>query len=88
MITEHYKFVFFPQIYKSPKKNTIQLNHYWSKSYEEFSDKIAKGSVARKQNEEIRKRIQFFYSHEQGNKVENKAIFRFIIKLKLALQQK
>lgn len=85
MITEHYKFVFFPQIYKAPKRNTIQLNHYWSKSYEEFSDKIAKGDVARKENEEIRKRIQFFYNHEQGNIVENKVIFRFLIKLKLAL---
>lgn len=88
MITEHYKFVFFPQIYRAPKINTIQLNHYWSKSYEEFSDKIAKGDVARKENEEIRKKIQFFYNHEQGNKVENKTIFRFMIKLKLALNKK
>lgn len=88
MITEHYKFIFFPQIYKAPRRNTIQLNHYWSKSYEEFSEKIAKGDVARKENEEIRKKMQFFYNHEQGNKVENKAIFRFMIKLKLALEQK
>lgn len=88
MITEHKKFVFFPQIYKAPKKNTIQLNHYWSKSYEEYIKKIAKGDVAKMENEEIRQKSQFFYNHEQGNRVENKAIFRFIIKLKLALQQK
>lgn len=86
MITEHKKFVFFPQIYKAPKKNTIQLNHYWSKSYDEFMSKIAKGDVARAENEEIRKKSQFFYNHEQGNKVENKSIFRFMIKLKLALK--
>lgn len=85
MITEHKKFVFFPQLYKAPKHNTIQLNHYWSKSYGEYVRKIAKGDVARAENEIIRKNSNFFYNHEQGNKVENKAIYRFMIKLKLSI---
>ena len=30
---------------KIPSKNTIQLNHYWSKSYEEYRRKMDKGDV-------------------------------------------
>lgn len=87
MINEHRKFIFFPQLYKTPSQNTIQLNHYFSKSYEEYVFKINKGDVASQYNEEIRNKIDFFYNHECGNKTENKAIFRFMIKLKLALLQ-
>lgn len=87
MINEHKKFIFFPQIYKAPKTNTIQLNHYWSKSYNEYLSKISRGSVASKENSKIRQNIDFFYMHEHKNTSENKVIWRFLIKLKLRMNK-
>lgn len=73
---------------KCPTVNTIQINHYWSKSYSEYNNKIKKGDVFSKQNEELRSHIEFFYKHELKNISLDFTIFRFIIKLKLALQKK
>lgn len=85
LITEWKKFVIFPQRRVAPTRNTIQLNHYWSKSYEEFVNKVRKPSAARAENEAIRRKESFFFEHEQKNISESKVIFRFIIKLKIRL---
>lgn len=87
VITEHKKFIFFPQIYTAPKYNTIQLNHYWSKSLNEFLSKIKKGSAASSKNEETRQKFSFFLAHENHNTSENKVIFRFLIQLKIRLNK-
>lgn len=82
MINEKKKFVFFPMLYNSPSKSTIQLNHYFSKSYEEFFNKVNKGDVAKQTNEESRKREDFFKNHEIFNTNDNKVIFRYLTLLK------
>lgn len=87
VITEHKKFIFFPQIYTAPKYNTIQLNHYWSKSLNEYLSKIKKGDVASSKNEGIRQKFSFFLRHEIHNTSENKVIFRFLIQLKMRLNK-
>ena len=87
MINEHKKFIFFPQIYKAPEKNTIQLNHYWSKSFGEYSAKINKGDVFSNENFKTRQNLDFFFWHEHKNISENKIIWRFLIKLKLQVKK-
>lgn len=87
VINEHKKFIFFPQIYKAPNNNTIQLNHYWSKSLHEYIYKINRGSAASSRNEQIRQKYSFFLAHEQNNTTENKVIFRFLIQLKIRLKK-
>ena len=83
VITENKHFHWFPQIYRSPKKNSVQLNHYFSRSWKEYIQKVNKGSVASSLNTETRKKVDFFSLHESQNTIENKSIFRFMIKLKL-----
>lgn len=86
MINENKQFVFFPMLYKIPKTNTIQLNHYFSKSYEEFKNKANRGSVATNTNDCIRKKKEFFINHEMNNISENRVIFRFLTLLKEQMQ--
>ena len=81
-ITEWRKFIFFPRIYEAPRKNTIQLNHYWSKSFNDYIHKISKGDVARAENIEIRNKKEFFFFHEINNTTEDRVIFRFLMCLK------
>ncbi len=87
VMTEHKKFIFFPQIYTAPKLNTIQLNHYWSKSLNEFLFKIKRGDAASSKNEVYRQKFSFFLAHEQRNISENKVIYRFLIQLKIRLNK-
>ena len=84
-VTEWKKFLFLPQIYEAPRKNTIQLNHYWSRSLTDYVKKISKGSAATAVNVPIRKTPQFFYMHEMKNVSEDKVIFRFLIRLKIRM---
>ncbi len=85
MINEKKTFIFYPGKEKCPKKNTIQINHYWSKSLDEYIFKIGKGDVYSLKNEEIRKDLEFFYWHEYQNVAENKVIWRYLIALKSKL---
>lgn len=88
MITENKYFLFFPNIYKPPYKNTIQINHYFSKSYDEYKQKILKGDAAREDNIEIRKEEKFFINHERWNICENRVIYRFLTQLKCRMNKK
>lgn len=83
VITEHKHFCLFPQIYCAPKNNSIQLNHYFSRSWKDYLYKMSKDSVAKAENEAVRKKMDFFYLHEFQNSVVNKSIYRYLIKLKL-----
>jgi hypothetical protein len=87
MINEHKKFIFFPELENTPKRNSIQLNHYWSKSYEDYIKKINRGSAHSERNTEIKRKIEFFDFHELKNTKENKIIWRFLIKLKLQMNK-
>lgn len=85
MITENRWFVFFPQLYRCPKKNTIQINHYWSKALDVYVQKMSKGDVFAEANEHVRKQSVFFYNHETHNICEEKTIWRFLMALKLRM---
>lgn len=82
-ISERKRFLFFYINNRCSKRYTIQINHYFSKDYNSFLSKISKGSAATKNNNLIREKKDFFYSHEKRNMIEDKSIFRFLIKLKL-----
>lgn len=84
-VTEWKNFLFLPQIYEAPKKNTIQLNHYWSKSFNDYAYKMSKGSAACIANVKIRQKADFFYLHEFRNVSEDRVIFRFLMKLKIRI---
>lgn len=86
MINEKKRFIFFPAQYKFPNKNTIQLNHYFSKSYAEYTIKVSKGSAATKTNNSIRKKKEFFLKHEMNNISENRVIFKYLTLLKEQMQ--
>ena len=86
IFNEHKHFIFFPQRYTPPKQYTIQLNHYWSKSYDEFCGKMHKSSANSKANEEIRKKWDFFFSHDKKNTAIDKSIFRFLVALKIRMK--
>lgn len=85
-INETRKFIFYYKDHEIPKKNSIQINHYWSKCLSEYVRKIDKGDMFSKGNDQIRKRMDFFYWHEHQNVSENKVIYRFLAELKIQLK--
>lgn len=86
MINEEGRFIVNPGFEEVPSKSTIQINHYWSKSIDEYARKIEKGDIFSEQNEEIRKNMDFFYWHERFNTSESKVIWRFLVELKIRLK--
>lgn len=67
--------------FKSKKDITIQINHYWSKSFGYyFENKVKRGDV----NNHART-IDTFYIVECQNKATDYNIFKYIIELKIAL---
>lgn len=84
-LNEAHRFVFYYNEHRVPRKNTIQINHYWSKCIQEYIRKIDKGDMFDKAHDEIRKQMTFFYWHENKNVREEKTIFRFIAQLKLVM---
>nr|WP_315177807.1 glycosyltransferase family 92 protein [uncultured Flavobacterium sp.] len=67
--------------FKSHKDISIQINHYWSKSFGYyFENKVKRGDV----NNHDRT-IDTFYAHERFNKGSDYKIFKYMIELKIAL---
>ena len=85
LINETCHFVGFANAEKIPHTNTIQLNHYWSKSISEYIHKINKGDVLSEKNERERLNLDFFYWHENRNVREEKTIYRFLAQLKVRM---
>lgn len=85
MINEALHFINYSTAEKLPKHNTIQINHYWSKSMNEYLDKINKGDVYSEDNDTRRHKLDFFYWHEHHNVREEKTIFRFLAELKVRM---
>lgn len=85
MVNEARHFIAYPTAERVPRRNTIQLNHYWSKSLREYISKINKGDVLSAENDLRRLDLDFFYWHEHQNVREEKTIFRFLIALKVRM---
>lgn len=84
-INEFKKFIIF-DIHRVRKKISndfrVQINHYWSKAFDEYIYKTKKGDVAFADNP---KDIGYFYAHEQYNRTTDFSIYRFLIQLKTAM---
>lgn len=66
------------------KKFTIQINHYVTKTYDEYiKNKMIKGDVFYK---DYQKTSEYFYRHELKNVSCDYKIFRFLVKLKNKLE--
>ena len=61
----------------------IQINHYFTKSYQEYSDKKRKGDVYYSMNPHDE---EYFYLHEAPCKVVDYSAYKFLIKLKLIIK--
>ena len=79
-MNEYGKFIKGNLSRKGRLNTTIQINHYWSKTYNEYKDKkILRGDaffIDRKRG------FEEFYNHELNNISSDYKIFRFLIKLK------
>ena len=62
------------------KNNTIQLNHYWSKAWNEYAKKMNRSDVFYKDNP--KRRINYFFNFENNNIATDYTIYRFLIQLK------
>jgi len=63
----------------------VQINHYFTKSYQEYAEKRAKGDVYFKINPHDE---EYFYRHEMLCTDSDYKIFRFLIKLKNVMEVK
>lgn len=62
----------------------IQLNHYFTKSYNEYVEKASKGDVFFEKNPH---NLDFFYRHEMLCGKADYHIFKYLVKLKLAMEK-
>lgn len=62
----------------------IQINHYFTKSYQEYSAKRAKGDVYFKINPHDE---EYFYNHEKLCETVDYSAYKYLIKLKLAMSK-
>lgn len=62
----------------------IQINHYFTKSYKEYAMKRAKGDVYFKINPHDE---EYFYKHEMKCTSVDYSAYKYLIKLKLAMQE-
>ena len=62
----------------------VQINHYFTKSYEEYAMKKAKGDVYFRINPHDE---EYFYLHEAENTAVDYSAYKYLIRLKKALQQ-
>lgn len=66
-------------------EHSIQINHYFSKSYDEYLQKCAKGDVFFEMNPHDE---EYFYLHEMENTSVDYSAYKYLAKLKLALDGK
>ena len=80
-------FITYPDINIVYKNGSIQLNHYWSKAYDEYISKRNKGDVFYGKDAQTRT-IEIFMNFEKRNKAIDVKIQRFLIKFKLYVEKK
>ena len=79
-INQYKKFIKYEIHIKGLKKTTIQINHYWSKTYNEYRNKkIIRGDVFFLDK---KRTLEDFYDKELKCIDVDYKIFRFLIKLK------
>ena len=91
-----YKFIYYPPFnverYSMPRKYfnrlksddlEMQINHYFTKSYNEYLEKKAKGDVYFKINPHDE---EYFYRHEMNCLSTDYSIFKYIIRLKKRME--
>lgn len=78
------KFVWWNIDRYNNKERSIQVNHYWSKAYECWESKYKKGSAV---SGVMWKNYDKFLWHEHFNRSTDVSIQRFLIELKLKLQE-
>ena len=79
-------FVFDPFSFSwlfNEKRYTIQINHYWSKAWDIYDKKRQMTDVYFKDNP--KRNLSYFLWHENQNSQTNYLIFRFLMQLKLKL---
>ncbi len=62
----------------------LQINHYFSKTYDEYLQKKSRGDAYFKTNPHD---IEYFYTHEMNNQTTDYRIYKYLIKLKIALKK-
>ena len=67
------------------EKATMQINHYWSKSWDIYDSKRKKTDVFFESNP--KQKLDYFYFHEYENRTSDFLIYRFLMQLKLRLNQ-
>ncbi len=72
--------IFLPVDESNP---SIQLNHYWSKSWDIYDSKRKKTDVFFKDNP--KKNIDYFFEHENQNCFVDYNIYKYLIKLKFKM---
>lgn len=72
-------------VLKMSSRNTIQLNHYWSKSYEEYQQKMRKGDVTYVVDRFGRESKEMFLKFENMCTSEDYTITRFLPELRKKL---
>lgn len=72
-------------LYSIDNAKKIQINHYWSKSYNEYMKKISRGDAFFKENP--RNTGEHFYFSEYKNTSVDFSIYKYLIKLKLAMSE-
>lgn len=85
-VNEFYKFlkygIFFRTGFKSLNSFTLQINHYWSKSMHDYETrKSIRGVPHLNQPRDL----EVFYIHETKNTASDYTIWRYLIKLKVIL---
>lgn len=63
----------------------VQINHYFTKSYDEYKEKQSKGDVYFKANPHT---IDYFYGHEMKCSNTDYAAYKYLVKLKLVMRGK
>jgi len=69
--------------YRQNHEVDIQLNHYWSKAYNEFQEKHKRGDAVF--GKSVRQ-DKYFLDHEHNNRTTDGKIFRFLLELKMRMQ--
>lgn len=64
----------------------IQLNHYFTKSFNEYIERMTRGDVFFKVSP--RNNINYFYRHELLCTKKDYSVYKYLIKLKLAMKEK
>ncbi|HCJ08065.1 MAG TPA: glycosyltransferase family 92 protein [Lachnospiraceae bacterium] len=66
-------------------RHPIQINHYFTKSYKEYAMKRAKGDVYFEINPHDE---EYFYLHEMENTDVDYSAYKYLVKLKIAMEKK